>query len=207
MSFGIFGRKLGMTSFFNSTGKCIPVTAIFFLQNKICDFKFLSRDGYDAIVLSIGHSNQTKIKKVEDGLFKNVSINGVMRKEVRVDKLKKFSIGETFGVSLFSEGDFVTVNCVSKGKGFSGVIKRHNFSSQGASHGNSLSHRAPGSIGQCQSPGKVFKGKKMAGRLGGTRVTERNLEVVLVDSKYNFLLVKGSIPGFNSCFVHIKKST
>lgn len=207
MSFGIFGRKLGMTSFFNSTGKCIPVTAIFFLQNKICDFKFLSRDGYDAVVLSIGHSKQAKIKKVEDGLFKNVSINGVMRKEVRVDKLKKFSIGETFGVSLFSEGDFVTVNCVSKGKGFSGVIKRHNFSSQGASHGNSLSHRAPGSIGQCQSPGKVFKGKKMAGHLGNDKITIKNLKIINIYHDMNVILLKGSIPGSIGNKIILKKNT
>lgn len=206
MLFGIFGRKLGMTSFFYPTGKCIPVTAIFFTPSKVCDFKFLHRDGYDAVVLSVGHCFQNKVIKSVSGFYRNIDINGIIRKEIKVLNLNEYNVGDMFGVSTFCVGDFVTVRSVSKGKGFSGVMKRHNFSGQGASHGNSLSHRAPGSIGQCQSPGKVFKGKKMAGRMGGKNITECNLEVVLVDSRYGFLLVKGSVPGFSSCYVYVKKS-
>lgn len=206
MFFGALGQKLGMTSFFNDVGKCIPVTALRIPTNRVFGFKFLFRDGYDAVLVTANHINKSKLTRPELGKFKCISYGNYKPTEFRVSNVEDYNIGEEFGISEFHVGEFVDIRCVSKGKGFAGVIKRHNFSTQPMSHGNSLSHRAPGSIGQCQSPGKVFKGKKMAGRLGGEYVTERRLEIISVQSKYNLLLIKGSIPGFNSCVVRIKKS-
>lgn len=206
MFFGIVGQKLGMTSYFNNVGKCIPVTVVRIPTNRIFGFKFFFRDGYNAVLVTANHINKDKLTRSELGKFNCIPYGNYKPTEFRVSDVEGYVIGEEFGINEFCVGEFIDVKSVSKGKGFAGVIKRHNFSTQPMSHGNSLSHRAPGSIGQCQSPGKVFKGKKMAGRLGGKNVTERRLEIVYIQSKYNLLLLKGSVPGFNNCTLHIKKS-
>lgn len=209
MTIGLVGRKIGMTRIFLESGVSEPVTVIHIVPNRVSQIKTLAVDGYSAVQLTAGIKKASRVNKPLAGHFAKANIEaGDAITEFRTSEEDGFALGQVIELSsVFKNDQFVDVSAKSKGRGFTGTVKRHNFRTQDATHGNSRSHRVPGSIGQNQSPGKVFKGKKMAGRLGGTRVTERNLEVVLVDSKYNFLLVKGSIPGFNSCFVHIKKST
>lgn len=205
---GLIGRKLGMSRFFSSNGVSIPVTIIQIIPNHVTQIKSKKNDGYCAIQVTTGNLSNHALNKPKLGHFKKSGVERGRRLwEFRVDDLDpNISVGDMITIELFKFIKKVDVTGVSKGKGFSGTIKRWNFRTQDASHGNSLSHRAPGSIGQNQTPGRVFKGKKMAGQLGNYRITIQNLDVIDVDTKSNCLLVKGSIPGIIGENVIVKKS-
>jgi large subunit ribosomal protein L3 len=197
MSVGIVGRKCGMTRVFTEDGVSIPVTVIEVDPNRITQVKSDESDGYTAVQVTTGVRRASRVTKSLAGHYAKAGVEaGRGLWEFRLDGSdEQFEVGSTIGVDRFAAGQVVDVTGVSKGKGFQGVIKRWNFSMQDATHGNSLSHRAPGSIGQNQSPGRVFKGKKMAGHMGAEQVTVQNLEVVRVDAERNLLLIKGAVPG------------
>ncbi len=197
MTIGLVGRKSGMTRVFTEAGDSIPVTVIEAEPNRVTQIKTADKDGYTAIQVTAGSVKQSHVSKPEGGHFAKAGTPaGRGLWEFRVDTIEEeLSLGSELGVEQFEAGQRVDIRGVSKGKGFAGVIKRWNFSHQDNSHGNSISHRAPGSIGQCQTPGRVFKGKKMTGHLGDARVTTQNLEIVRVDADRNLLLIKGAVPG------------
>tara|TARA_Y100000389_G_C17453926_1_gene516734 strand:+ start:906 stop:1556 length:651 start_codon:yes stop_codon:yes gene_type:complete len=196
MSVGLVGRKCGMTRVFKDDGTSIPVTVIEAQPNKISQVKNIENDGYSALQISTGTRKESRIGKPAAGHFAAAKIEaGDTMMEFRVEDDNKFSIGDELKVDLFEEGQKVDVIGTTIGKGFAGAIKRWNFSMQDATHGNSLAHRLPGSIGQNQTPGRVFKGKKMAGHMGNAQRTIQNLIVVRVDVEKNLLLIKGAIPG------------
>ncbi len=193
---GVVGRKSGMSRVFTEEGESIPVTVIEVEPNTITQVKTLDTDGYSAIQVTTGHRKANRVVKPLAGHFAKAGTEaGRGLWEFRTDGDLALIAGSSIGVDQFEAGQKVDVSGTSKGKGFAGVIKRWNFSHQDNTHGNSLSHRAPGSIGQCQTPGRVFKGKKMAGQMGNAKVTTQNLEVVRVDVDRNLLLVKGAVPG------------
>ncbi|BGI50768.1 MAG: 50S ribosomal protein L3 [Arsenophonus endosymbiont of Ceratovacuna japonica] len=193
---GLIGKKVGMTCIFSENGVSIPVTIIEIEDNRIIQVKLLKTDGYNAIQVTTGSKKTKYIKKSEIGHFtkSNVKVGCILR-EFRFNEDEKFIIGQNINLKIFIDIKKVDVTGISKGKGFSGTVKRWNFSTQDATHGNSLSHRVPGSIGQNQTPGRVFKGKKMAGQLGNERVTIQSLDIIRIDIERNLLLVKGSVPG------------
>lgn len=197
MTIGVVGRKSGMTRVFTDDGVSIPVTVVEVAPNRVTQIKDLETDGYRAIQVTAGDRKASKVSKPEAGHFAKAGIaagEGLL--EFRLDGLEEsFEVGSELTVERFEQGQKVDVTGQSKGKGFQGAVKRWNFRTQDATHGNSLSHRAPGSIGQCQTPGRVFKGKKMAGHMGAERVTTQGLEVVRVDAERNLLLIKGAVPG------------
>lgn len=196
MSIGLVGRKSGMTRVFTETGSSIPVTVVEVLPNRVTQVKTADGDGYSAIQITTGSKKSNLLDKAEAGHFAKAGVEaGRGLWEFRTADAGSYQQGSELTVALFAEGQMVDVAGISKGKGFQGVIKRHNFTMGDATHGNSLSHRAPGSIGQRQTPGRVKKGKKMAGHMGDERVTVQNLQVVRVDSNNNLLLIKGAIPG------------
>jgi|SRR5690606_32920153 len=197
MSVGIVGRKCGMTRVFTEDGVSIPVTVIEVDPNRITQVKSDETDGYASVQVTVGSRRASRVTKPLAGHYAKAGVEaGRGLWEFRLDGAEEqFEVGSALTVERFRAGQIVDVTGVSKGKGFQGVIKRWNFSMQDATHGNSLSHRAPGSIGQNQSPGRVFKGKKMAGHMGAERVTVQNLEVVRVDAERNLLLIKGAVPG------------
>jgi large subunit ribosomal protein L3 len=198
MSIGLVGRKSGMTRVFTESGSSVPVTVIEVLPNRVTQVKTQDADGYSAIQVTTGARRAGRVTKAAAGHFAKAGVEagrGLWEFRGAADEVAAFAVGAELTVSRFAEGQIVDATGVSKGKGFQGVIKRHNFSMQDATHGNSLSHRAPGSIGQNQSPGRVWKGKKMAGHMGAERVTTQNLEVVRVDLENNLLLIKGAVPG------------
>ena len=197
MSVGIVGRKCGMTRVFTEDGVSIPVTVIEVDPNRITQVKSDETDGYASVQVTVGSRRAARVTKPLAGHYAKAGVEaGRGLWEFRLDGAEEqFEVGSALTVERFQAGQIVDVTGVSKGKGFQGVIKRWNFSMQDATHGNSLSHRAPGSIGQNQSPGRVFKGKKMAGHMGAERVTVQNLEVVRVDAERNLLLIKGAVPG------------
>lgn len=206
MTIGLIGRKCGMTRIFTEDGASIPVTVIFVAPNKITQIKTAETDGYQAIQVTTGKRKSTRVTKPLAGHFAKANVEaGDILQEFRLEGVdeQEFKLGSELTVTMFEPGQIVDVIGTSKGKGFAGVIKRHNFRSQDASHGNSLSHRAPGSIGQNQSPGHVFKGKKMAGHLGDERCSIQNQEVVKVDVERNLLLIRGAIPGAPGNYVTI----
>ena len=195
MTIGIVGIKRGMTRFFTEDGVSIPVTVIEATPNRITQVKSVDTDGYTAIQVTAGTVKASRVKKPAAGLYTKSSVEaGRGLWEFRTDDTA-LTVGDSLSVQAFTEGQKVDVCGRSKGKGFAGVIKRYNFQMQDATHGNSVSHRAPGSIGQCQTPGRVFKGKKMAGHMGAARVTTQTLEVVKIDQENNLLLIKGAVPG------------
>jgi len=195
MTIGIVGIKRGMTRVFTEDGESIPVTVIEATPNRITQVKSVDTDGYTAIQVTAGTVKASRVKKPAAGQFAKASVEaGRSLWEFRTDDAE-LSVGDSLTVEAFTEGQKVDVCGKSKGKGFAGVIKRYNFQMQDATHGNSVSHRAPGSIGQCQTPGRVFKGKKMAGHMGAARVTAQTLEVVKIDQENNLLLIKGAVPG------------
>ncbi|MEZ5552166.1 MAG: 50S ribosomal protein L3 [Pseudomonadales bacterium] len=208
MTIGLVGRKSGMTRIFTEDGVSIPVTVIEVAPNRVTQVKTLDKDGYVAIQVTAGEVKQNRVSKPLAGHFaKAETPAGRGLWEFRVDEVpSEVTVGSEISVAQFSPGQLVNVRGVSKGKGFAGVVKRWNFRTQDATHGNSVSHRAPGSIGQNQSPGRVFKGKKMSGHLGDVQVTTANLEVVRVDSERNLLLVKGAVPGPAGGDVYIRLS-
>ncbi len=197
MTIGIVGRKTGMTRIFTADGVSIPVTVVEATPNRVTQVKTSELDGYSAIQVTVGERKASRISKPEAGHFSKAGVvAGRGLWELRLaDGAESPLVGSEITVTSFEAGQKVDVTGRSRGKGFQGVIKRWNFSMQDATHGNSRSHRAPGSIGQNQSPGRVFKGKKMAGHMGDERVTIQTLEVVRVDAERNLLLIKGSIPG------------
>lgn len=198
MSIGLVGRKSGMTRVFTETGSAVPVTVVEVLPNRVTQVKAADSDGYSAIQVTTGEKRASRLSKAQSGHFAKAKVEaGRGLWEFRADEseLGELESGAELTVEKFAEGQMVDVTGTSKGKGFQGVVKRHNFRTQDATHGNSLSHRAPGSIGQCQTPGRVWKGKKMAGQQGNVRVTTQGLEVVRVDVENNLILIKGAIPG------------
>jgi large subunit ribosomal protein L3 len=196
MTIGIVGRKSGMTRIFTDDGVSIPVSVIEVEPNRITQVKSVETDGYSAVQVAVGSRRASRVTKSEAGhLAKANAEAGRDLFELRNDAQEAFEVGASITVESFSAGQIIDVTGTSKGKGFAGGIKRWNFGMQDATHGNSRSHRVLGSIGQCQTPGRVFKGKKMAGHMGNERVTVQNLEVVRVDAERNLLLVKGAIPG------------
>lgn len=207
MAIGVVGRKAGMTRIFTDEGQAIPVTVIQVDPNRITEIKTQERDGYRAVQVTKGARRASRISKPEAGHFaKNGVEAGSRLWEFRLSDGEgdELQAGGEITVSVFQDGQTVDVTGQSKGKGFAGTVKRWNFSTQDKTHGNSLAHRAPGSIGQCQTPGRVFKGKKMSGHMGSERVTTQNLEVVRVDAERNVLLVKGAVPGANGGDVVVK---
>lgn len=196
MSLGLVGRKVGMTRVFSDDGVSIPVTVIEVEPNRVSQIKTVETDGYVAVQVVTGTRRASRVTRPMAGHYKKAGIEaGRGAWEFRVDSVDEIELGTEFKVDLFEQGQIVDVSGVSKGKGFQGGVKRHNFSMQDATHGNSLSHRAPGSIGQNQTPGRVFKGKKMSGHMGDERVTTQNLEVVRIDAERNLILIKGAVPG------------
>lgn len=196
MTIGLVGKKCGMTRVFTDDGVSIPVTVIEILPNRITQIKTVENDGYQAIQVTTGARKRTRVNKPSAGHFAKANVEpGRGLWEFRVDNLEGMNIGAELKVDLFAEGQMIDVMGTSKGKGYGGVIKRWHFAAQDATHGNSLSHRAPGSIGQRQSPGKVFKGKKMAGHLGDDRCTIMSQKIVRIDLERNLVLVRGVVPG------------
>ena len=196
MTIGIVGRKSGMTRIFTDDGVSIPVTVIEVEPNRITQVKNVDTDGYSAVQVTVGTRRASRVTKSAAGHFAKANAEaGRNLFELRNDAQEAFEVGTSITVDTFSAGQMIDVTGTSKGKGFAGSIKRWNFRMQDATHGNSRSHRVPGSNGQCQTPGRVFKGKKMAGHMGAAQVTVQNLEVVRVDAERNLLLVKGAIPG------------
>lgn len=207
MSKGLIGRKCGMTRVFTAEGESIPVSVIEVQPNRVVQMKKIDSDGYLAVQVTIGKKSASHLDKAVIGHYAKAQVEaGLGLWEFRLEDGKDDAdlvVGGVIKADIFKSGDMVNVQGVTKGKGFAGVIKRYHFACQDATHGNSLSHRAPGSIGQRQTPGRVFKGKKMAGHLGDTNRTIRNLEVVKVDVERNLLLVKGGIPGAPGGYVVI----
>ncbi len=198
MSIGLIGRKRGMTRIFTEDGVSVPVTVVEVQPNRVAQVKTEENDGYRALQITMGTRRTQLVNKPRAGHFAKAKLEpgeGLWEIRLEGDEGGDYEVGAELNVDLFEAGQIVDVTGTSKGKGFAGVVKRHNFAMQDATHGNSLSHRAPGSIGQCQTPGRVFKGKKMAGHMGDARVTTQNLEIVRVDSERNLLLIKGSVPG------------
>ncbi|MDP2575816.1 50S ribosomal protein L3 [Vibrio penaeicida] len=202
---GLVGRKVGMTRVFTEEGVSIPVTVVEVEANRISQVKTLESDGYAAIQVTTGAKKANRVVKAEAGHFAKAGVEaGRGLWEFRLENGEEFEVGSELNVELFNEVKKVDVTGTSKGKGFQGAVKRWNFRTQDMTHGNSLSHRAPGSIGQCQTPGRVFKGKKMAGHMGAERVTTQNLEIVRVDAERNLLLIKGAVPGATGGNVIVK---
>lgn len=196
MTIGIVGRKSGMTRIFTDDGVSIPVSVIEVDPNRITQVKNVETDGYSAVQVTVGSRRASRVTKSAAGHFAKANAEaGRGLWELRNDSQEAFEVGAQITVEAFVAGQIIDVTGTSKGKGFAGGIKRWNFGMQDATHGNSRSHRVLGSIGQCQTPGRVFKGKKMAGHMGAEQVTVQNLEVVRVDVERNLLLVKGAIPG------------
>ena len=199
MAIGLVGRKAGMTRIFTEDGVSIPVTVVSIPPNRVTQVKLADDHGYNAVqvTVAIGERKSSKIPKSEAGHFVKAGVSaGKGLWEFRLSSEDEMpELGAEIGLDAFSPGQKVDISGVSKGKGFQGVVKRWNFKTQDATHGNSLSHRAPGSIGQCQTPGRVFKGKKMSGQMGGVKTTVQSLEVVRVDTERNVMLVKGGVPG------------
>jgi len=198
MAIGLVGRKVGMTRIFTEDGTSIPVTVIEATPNRVTQLRTEESDGYRALQVTAGTKKANRINKAEAGHFAKAGVEaGRTLVEFRLEENEgaDIEVGSEITVEIFNDTKKIDVTGTSKGKGFAGAIKRWNFSSQRMTHGNSLSHRAPGSIGQNQSPGKVFKGKKMAGQLGNKQVTTQSLEVVRVDVENSLILVKGAVPG------------
>jgi len=198
MTIGVVGRKIGMTRIFTEDGASLPVTVIQVDANRVTQLKTVETDGYAAVQVTTGSKKASRVNKPKSGHFAKAGVEaGRGLWEFRLDEGEgtDLAANSEIKVDIFEAGQKIDVCGTSIGKGFQGVIKRYNFAMQDATHGNSLSHRAPGSIGQCQTPGRVWKGKKMSGHMGNEKTTVQNLEVVRVDTERNLLLVKGAVPG------------
>ncbi|MEA3412309.1 MAG: 50S ribosomal protein L3 [Pseudomonadota bacterium] len=206
MALGLVGHKLGMTRIFTEDGESVPVTVLHVEPNRISQIKTAEKDGYRALQVTACNAGSVRVSKSQAGHFAKSGVEPAdTLREFRLDdgESKGFELGKALTVEIFKAGQKVDVTGISKGKGFAGTIKRHHFRGQDSTHGNSVSHRAPGSVGQCQTPGRVFKGKKMSGHLGNVRTTTQNLEVVKVDGERNLLLIKGAVPGSKSGIVAV----
>lgn len=209
MSIGLVGRKSGMTRVFTEAGLSVPVTVVEVSPNRVTQIKTPENDGYSAVQVTTGERKASRVSKSLAGHFAKAGTEagtGLWEFRAEVSELADISTGAELTVERFAPGQMVDVTGTSKGKGFQGTIKRHNFHMQDATHGNSRSHRVPGSIGQCQTPGRVWKGKKMAGHMGDARVTTQSLEIVQVDVANNLLLVKGALPGATGSSVIVRPS-
>jgi len=198
MTIGVIGRKRGMTRIFSAEGASIPVTVIEVEPNRVSQLKSADSDGYRALQVTTGKRRATRVTKAQAGHFAKAGVEagrGLWEFRLNDGEGADIALGAEIKVDIFEAGQTVDVTGVTIGKGYAGAIKRHHFATQDATHGNSLSHRAPGSIGQNQSPGRVFKGKKMSGHMGNVQRTAQNLEVVRVDAERNLLLIKGAVPG------------
>jgi len=207
MAIGLVGRKAGMTRIFTDEGQSVPVTVIEVDGNRVTQKRTQDVDGYSAVQVTVGERRASRVSKSAAGHFAKAGVEagrGLWEFRLEVGEGEEIKAGDTLDVSVFEAGQIVDVTGQSKGKGFQGGVKRWNFTMQDATHGNSLSHRAPGSIGQCQTPGRVFKGKKMAGHMGSEQVTVQSLEVVRVDAERNLLLIKGAVPGSTGADVIVK---
>jgi large subunit ribosomal protein L3 len=192
----IVGEKIGMTQVWGDDNRVIPVTVLRVTPARIVQVKTSERDGYSALQVTYGSKNPRKLSKPEAGHFAKAGVEpGSNLVELRLDDVDGFAVGQEIAADTLAKGEKVDVTAVSRGKGWTGAMKRHNFNGQGASHGNHKMHRSPGSVGSCSFPGRVFKGTKMAGRVGGEQVTTLNLEVVEADPERNLVLVKGAVPG------------
>ena len=207
MSIGLIGKKSGMSRLNLEDGESIPVTAVSVCGNFIADIKTKEKNGYNALVVSKSEKSNN-LNKSQKEFFKKVNLEPGSLAEFRLDDNNdsSFEIGSHLTADLFEVGQYVDVTGTSKGKGYAGVIKRHNFKMQDATHGNSLAHRAHGSIGQCQTPGRVWKGKKMSGHMGDVQKTVQSLKIVHMDVENNVIYIKGSVPGFNGSQLKIKPS-
>jgi large subunit ribosomal protein L3 len=197
MTIQLVGRKAGMTRLFDAEGSSVPVTVIEVEPNRVTQVKTAETDGYQAVQVTVGVRRSNRVNKAAAGHFATARVEagrGLWEFHLSGDE-KEINVGDELTVADFASISMIDVTGQSKGKGFQGAIKRHNFSMQDATHGNSLSHRAPGSIGQCQTPGRVWKGKKMAGHMGAAQVTTQSLKVVRIDTERNLILVKGAVPG------------
>ena len=202
---GILGRKLGMTQVWDEENRVVPVTVIQAGPCRVVQLKTPERDGYSAVQLAFGETKASRLTKPELGHLKKSDAEPTKHLvELRVDDISQFEVGQIVRADVFAKGDRIDVSGISKGKGFAGAMQRHNFKGQGASHGNHKKHRSPGSIGACATPGKVFKGMKMAGQKGNARTTTLNLQVVEGDAERGLLLVKGSVPGANGSLIFIR---
>jgi len=205
MSLGLVGRKVGMTRVFSDDGVSTPVTVIEVEPNRVSQIKSVETDGYAAIQVVTGSRRASRVTRPLAGHYRKAGVEaGRGTWEFRVDSVDGFELGGEVKVDIFEQGQIVDVSGVSKGKGFQGGIKRHNFTMQDATHGNSISHRSNGSIGQNQTPGRVFKGKKMSGHMGAVNVSTQNLEIVRIDAERNLVLIKGAVPGAKSGDVIIR---
>ncbi len=198
MTIGLVGRKSGMTRVFTEEGTSVPVTVVEVQPNRVTQIKTPETDGYSAIQVTTGARRASRVTKGMAGHFAKAGTEagtGLWEFRTENEDTSEMAMGSELKVDIFEAGQKVDVTGTSKGKGFQGGVKRHNFQMQDATHGNSISHRAPGSIGQCQTPGRVWKGKKMAGQMGNVQQTTQSLEVVRVDAENNLLLIKGAVPG------------
>lgn len=198
MPIGLIGRKAGMTRVFTDAGESIPVTVVAVGPNRVAALKTYEKDGYRAVQVTAGDKKPSRIRKPEAGHLAKGRVEageGLWEFRLAEDEGEELIPGSTVDVTVFSAGQKIDATGVSIGKGYAGVVKRHNFRTQDASHGNSLAHRAPGSIGQNQTPGRVFKGKRMAGHMGAVRRTVQNLEIIRVDEERKAILIKGAVPG------------
>lgn len=204
---GILGRKLGMTQIWDSENRVIPVTVIQAGPCRVVQLKTPERDGYAAVQIAFGSVKEQRLNRPELGHLEKAGVAPSKHlAELRVDDLSPYAVGQLISADVFAAGERVDVTGISKGKGFTGTMKRHNFKGQGASHGNHKKHRAPGSIGACATPARVFKGMRMAGQSGNARVTTLNLEVVEGDAERGLLLVKGSVPGPTGGIVFVRNA-
>ena len=207
MRIGLVAKKIGMSRYFKPDGTNIPVTLLKVDECKVIEHKSIDRNGYLAVKLSFGSSKKSKVNKPTKGYFKKIKSESTnLTKEFRVSENGFVDLGHKINVNHFINGQLVDISGLTIGKGFAGGMKRHNFGGNRASHGVSISHRSHGSTGQCQDPGKVFKGKKMAGRLGNVKRTMQNLEVIMTNEEKGLIFVKGSIPGPKGLFVSIRDS-
>ncbi len=210
MTIGVIGKKAGMTRVFTDAGESVPVTVIEVEPNRVTQLRDIERDGYRAYQVTVGTRRASRVSKAQAGHFAKSGVDagrGMWEFRLAEGEGEGIEVGAEVKVDVFQAGQKVDVTGKSIGKGFAGTVKRHNFATQDATHGNSLSHRVPGSIGQNQTPGRVFKGKKMSGHMGAVRSTTQNLEVVRVDLERNLILVKGAVPGAKGSDVIIRPST
>ena len=209
MTLGLVGRKVGMTRVFDEQGASVPVTVLEMTPNRVTQLKSEDTDGYTAVQVTFGQKKANRVNKAEAGHFAKAGVEagrGLVEFAVSAEKLAELQAGGEVTVALFEAGQLVDITGTSKGKGFSGTIKRHNFDSQRTSHGNSRSHRVPGSIGMAQDPGRVFPGQRMAGQYDNTRSTVQNLQIVRIDVERNLLLIKGAVPGAVNSDVIVRPS-
>ena len=207
MPLGVVGKKVGMTRVFTEDGASVPVTVLHVDRNRVTQLKQQENDGYSAVQVAYGARKPSRVNKALTGHYAKASVeSGEGMCEFRLDSAEdvELELGAELKADLFAEGQKVQVTGISKGKGFAGTIKRHNFRGQDATHGNSISHRVPGSTGMCQTPGRVFKGKKMCGHMGSEQVSTKNLTIVRVDAERDLILIKGAVPGAKGGRVIVK---